>query len=44
MMTTEQMAEAIKNQRRIKVARMLVRRLFAQMANQRRDGAKWRQA
>lgn len=44
MLGEREMADAIKTQRRMKVARMLVRRLFAQMANQRRDGAKWRQA
>lgn len=40
MMGAEQMADAIKHQRKIKIARLLVRKLFAKMANQRRDGAK----
>lgn len=43
-MATEQMADAIKAQRRLKVSRMLVRRLFAQLANQKRAGAKCRLA
>lgn len=35
MLTDQQMAEAIKQQRRLKITRMLVRRIFAKMANQR---------
>jgi len=38
MIGEREMADAIKAQRRLKIARMLVKRIFAQLANQKRAG------